>query len=86
MAEEEEDKTKRTVISNTETIPLKRIGTSNMFRVPAYWKKSFRELIGDSVFEAHIERDEYGGIYIVFRKVRNDEVLMEEKKREVGKK
>jgi hypothetical protein len=61
---------KREVLTDDESIELKRQGTSDMLRVPAFWRKSFRELKGSSlIFEAHLERDQNGGIYIVFRKI-----------------
>jgi hypothetical protein len=65
----------REIISNTEEIELKRAGTSDMLRVPASWRKSFPQLSGSHIiFEAHIERDLDGRIFIVFQKERHAEV------------
>lgn len=70
MAKTEE----REVISNTEKIELKRSGTSNVLRVPAQWRRSFPQLAGPIIFDARVERDGDGRIYLVFEKERSSEV------------
>jgi hypothetical protein len=63
---------KREIISNKEQIELKRSGTSDMLRVPATWRKSFPQLKGTNIiFEAHIERDTSGRIFLIFKKERS---------------
>lgn len=63
-----EDREDREVISETERIELKRSGGSDSLRVPANWRRSFRQLKGSLVFDAHIERAR-GKILLVFEKV-----------------
>jgi hypothetical protein len=66
MSEEE-----REIISNKEKIELKRSGTSDMLRVPAAWRQSFPQLAGPNIiFEAYVERDLDGRIFLVFKKER----------------
>jgi len=65
-----EQKDKREIISNTEQIGLKRSGTSDTLRIPAHWRRSFPQLRGAIIFEAHVERDVDGRIFLVFQKER----------------
>ena len=65
----------REIISNKEKIELKRSGSSDMLRVPANWRRSFPQLQGANIiFEAHVERDMHGRIFLVFQKERSLEV------------
>jgi len=63
-----QNKTRKQVTS-TETIELQRKGTSDYLRVPASWKNSLRKLQGHLTFDATVEEDENGILYIVFKKV-----------------
>jgi hypothetical protein len=61
----------REIISNKEEIELKRSGNSDMLRVPSSWRRSFPQLQGANIiFEAQVERDADGRIYLVFQKER----------------
>lgn len=65
----------REIISNKEEVALKHYGTSVGLRVPAIWRRSFPQLQGANIiFEAHVERDIYGRIFLVFQKERTVEV------------
>jgi hypothetical protein len=72
MAETEE----REILSTTKKIELKRSGNSDMLRLPASWRDAFPQLSGPRIiFEAHVERDLDGRIFLVFQKERpNSEV------------
>lgn len=70
MSNEKDDKQ---VISNTERVEVKRSGTSDTLRIPAHWRRSFMELKGSKLlFDAFIEKDSHGSIFIVFKKVNVD--------------
>jgi len=62
---------KREQLTTSETIDLKRKGSSDYLRVPATWRASIKGLQGKLKFEAKVERDENGILYIIFKKVKN---------------
>jgi hypothetical protein len=58
-------------LTDDETISLKPQGTSKGFTVPAHWIKTLKELKREPlIFTAHIEKDPYGRILIIFEKTR----------------
>ena len=61
-----ENKEKRSI---PQKIELKRKGTGDFLRVPADWRNTIPGLQGHLVFDATVEKDEYGIIYLVFKKV-----------------
>ncbi len=67
MSEKEKD---REVLTAPEKIELKRYGTSESLRIPRSWRKALPQLQGDLLFEARVERDGNGKVFIVFEKVR----------------
>jgi len=61
----------REILSTTEKIQLKRSGNSDVLIVPSSWRHSFPQLaVNPLIFEAYVERDLDGRIYIVFQKER----------------
>ena len=74
--EKEKAEKEREILSTVEKIQVKRSGNSDVLRVPASWRDSFPQLAVDPlIFEAHVERDLNGRIYLVFRKERKVEAL-----------
>jgi hypothetical protein len=59
----------REVLTEKEAVELRRSGSSDVLHLPAHWKRSFPFLKSAKLFEATIERDQTGAIFIVFRKV-----------------
>ena len=60
-------------LTDDETIPLKRRGTSDGFTVPAPWLKVFKGFKREPLlFFAHVEKDAQGSLYIVFKKARTE--------------
>lgn len=59
-------------ITQPETIPIQRKGTSDFLRIPAKWRQTIRGLQGHLEFDATVERDEDGILCLVFRKVKKD--------------
>lgn len=66
----DEENQKREVLTAPEKIALKKSGTSESLRVPASWRRTIPALQGPLLFEARVEKDENGRIYVVFEKVR----------------
>lgn len=67
--EHEKDEKEREILTSTETVTLKRQGTSDMLLLPAHWKKTIPQLhTSPLVFNVHIEKDADGRIFIVFEK------------------
>lgn len=57
------------VLTSSEQIELKRKGTSDFLRVPAKWRNTFKKLQGHLTFDATLQEDPNGALYIVFKKV-----------------
>lgn len=60
-------------ISNTETIPLRRSGSSDVLTVPKAWLKAIPQLKGPLLFDATVQKDTHGNITIVFEKVKQNQ-------------
>ena len=65
----EKNEEERIILTDKKTISLRRSGTSDVVTIPSFWRKVFKELKGDITFDAHVEKDAHGHIFLVFEKV-----------------
>jgi hypothetical protein len=72
--EDENKRTGRTTLTNPTPVKVRRSGTSDVLGIPAAWIKAIPGLkCNPLLFEAVIQRDGLGNLYIQFRKVTPDE-------------
>jgi hypothetical protein len=69
MTQTETEQQEPEALTTHETIQLKKVGNSDVLRVPAGWRNTLKELRGPLIFNAHVERSQNGTIYIVFEKI-----------------
>jgi hypothetical protein len=56
--------------SASEEIELQHSGNSDILRIPAGWRRTIPQLKGPIFFEAHIEINRDGHIFLIFQKER----------------